>query len=81
MSDRGAIYFDISMERERQDSKWGNQSELPDPVWLTVLTEEVGEAAQEVLLATSHDASRIGLRAELIQVAAVAVAWIEAIDR
>jgi hypothetical protein len=44
-----------------------------DPNWFVILQEEVAEA-----LATTDTAS---LRAELIQVAAVAVAWVEAIDR
>lgn len=41
--------------------------------WLEVLAEEVAEALAE------SDPAR--LRAELLQVAAVAVCWIEAIDR
>lgn len=41
--------------------------------WLHILNEEVAEAFAE------SDPAK--LRAELIQVAAVAVAWIEAIDR
>ena len=41
--------------------------------WLDILREEVEEAAAEV------DPAK--LRTELIQVAAVAVAWVEAIDR
>lgn len=41
--------------------------------WLHILQEEVAEAGAE-----SDEAK---LRAELIQVAAVAVAWVEAIDR
>lgn len=41
--------------------------------WRHILTEEVAEAFAETDLAL--------LRAELIQVAAVAICWIEAIDR
>lgn len=41
--------------------------------WLHVLAEEFAEAAEAD--------SKANLRAELIQVAAVAIAWIEAIDR
>jgi hypothetical protein len=41
--------------------------------WVDILEEEVAEAAAE------SDPAK--LRAELVQVAAVAVAWIEAIDR
>ncbi len=43
------------------------------PSWAAILMEEVGEA-----LKTS---SVEDLRAELVQIAAVAVAWVEAIDR
>lgn len=43
------------------------------PTWAAILLEEVGEALQE------DDPAR--LRAELVQVAAVAVAWIQALDR
>lgn len=41
--------------------------------WLDILSEEVAEAYAE------RDPAK--LRAELLQIAAVAVAWIEAIDR
>lgn len=41
--------------------------------WLDILLEEVGEASAE--------SNPVRLRAELVQVAAVAVAWVEAIDR
>jgi len=41
--------------------------------WMHILDEEVGEAFAET------DSAK--LRAELVQVAAVAVAWVEAIDR
>lgn len=44
--------------------------------WLDILCEEVAEAADE-----AFDGHTKRLRAELVQVAAVAVAWIEAIDR
>lgn len=82
------IFGAIREERMRQDIKWGEQNHS-DPVWLTVLAEEIGEAAKEVLEqraangyvdvlppeVTAH------LRDELIQSAAVLVAWIEHLDR
>lgn len=70
----------VVAERERQEAKWGEQ-DLDDGVWSLILTEEVGEACQAAL----HD--RFGgpaagkLREELVHAAAVAVQWIEAIDR
>jgi len=76
-----SICTDILNERARQDEKWGEQDH-ENLAWLAVLAEEVGEVSTETL----HD--RFGypfkisdLRADLVQVAAVAVAWIESIDR
>ena len=91
------VLLDVANERGRQDEKWGQQSHpdgtsreykavaeaskrLCDArhkqgvgTWRDILKEEFHEAMAE----TSPPA----LRAELVQVAAVAVAWIEAIDR
>lgn len=79
---RSQVFDDVNDERNRQDAKWGEQNHL-DVVWNAILMEEVGEASQEVLT-TAFGAAAKGhgdLREELVQVAAVAVAWIEAIDR
>lgn len=92
------IFDDIQRERDRQDEKWGSQRNLDLPVWMSILTEEVGEAATEVNDANFFKTSRPNpcwliseyeeyneirsrLRKELVQVAAVAVAMIEALDR
>ena len=74
------IYNEITQEREFQDQKWGVQTHLSDYVWTTILVEEVGEAAQEVQK-DKNSFEIIKLRDELIQVAAVAVAWAEALDK
>ena len=79
---RDSVLEDVSDERDRQDEKWGVQNHL-DLTWNAIIMEELGEAAQEVLtqqfgvMGKGHG----DLREELVQVAAVAVAWIEAIDR
>jgi hypothetical protein len=74
----------VMVERRRQDEKWGQQ-DRHDFEWVSILTEEVGEAAAEANEANFHSGKNRGdyslLRAELVQVAAVAVAWVEAIDR
>lgn len=44
-------------------------------LWQVILTEEVGEVA-----AALHGDHRAWLRAALVQVAAVALAWLEALD-
>ena len=41
------ILDDIQKERQRQIEKWGDQSDLPFTRLISILTEEVGEAATE----------------------------------
>lgn len=91
------VLSEIGHERHRQDRKWGEQNHpdgtsvilLPTAnlsrtradeaakagclTWAHILTEEFYEAMAE------EDQGK--LRTELIQVAAVATAWVEAIDR
>lgn len=75
-----SILSEIQTERKRQDAIWGKQNHA-DFIWLSILTEEIGEVAQAIL----HDGfggSHKGMaRKELIQAAAVAVAWLECMDR
>jgi hypothetical protein len=81
---RADVYAAIDEERRRQYLKWGGTHawgvgdcsswKVAPTVKAAVLTEECGEVARAVL-----DASDNNLRAELIQVAAVAVAWLEAL--
>jgi NTP pyrophosphatase (non-canonical NTP hydrolase) len=67
--------IDVLEERRRQDAKFGNQDKNTFPVWMTILTEEVGEAAKEILERRLPE-----LREELVQVAAVALKMIERLD-
>lgn len=63
----------ILEERARQDTKFGLLPRNLDPMlWLTVLTEEVGEVARAVL-----EDSPSQYEKELTQVAAVALAALE----
>jgi hypothetical protein len=82
VTDRAKFYREIDLERQKQDAKWGVQDH-EDVVWHTILAEEVGEAAQEVLQCQFGDLAKGhgDLREELIHIAAVAVAWIESVDR
>lgn len=72
------IFELVKKERERQDELWGKQNH-PDGLWLTILVEEVGEVARELQgRSPNPEAARIKrLREELVQVAAVAIAWAE----
>lgn len=98
-SDLLDVLTSIADERDRQDTRWGEQNHqdgtdvsyydnLDDAretnkynnrhgfnTWADILLEEVFEA----LVETDDDPAK--LREELVQVAAVATAWIEAIDR
>ena len=79
---------EIKEERKRQDKKWGVQDHYPLE-WCAILAEEVGEvnkAAFKGHLRVSHCSifqtkCFDDYRKELIQVAAVAVAAVECIDR
>ena len=68
---------DVSNERIRQLKLWGEQNHDPK-TWLGILTEEVGEVAREI---NDNGPGTAHYRKELIQVAAVAVAAVEALDR
>jgi NTP pyrophosphatase (non-canonical NTP hydrolase) len=68
----------ILTERARQNMKWTPERTCAGPIppmeKVTVLLEEVGEVARAVL-----EGDRDNLRDELVQVAAVAWAWLEAL--
>ena len=66
------IYRRIQEERDRQNKLWGDQSDKTIFQWMTILTEEVGEAAKD-----ANDGKRKEMIEELIQVAAVAVEIVE----
>ena len=61
----------VSAERIRQDKKWGEQNHS-DLYWLGILMEEVGEVAKALIENKPDEAQN-----ELVQVAAVAVSWLE----
>lgn len=83
----------INAERDRQDSlvaegrlPWNcSNPDIDDDHKLAPLTEEVGEVAKALLWIGEPDAfdldfRRLELRDELVQVAAVSVAWLESFD-
>ena len=87
-----ALYLSNAMlsviqERKRQDAKWGEQNHDPT-VWLGILGEEFGELCQavnETWFDNGPEERKKGgyenMRAEAIQVAAVAVSLVECLDR
>ncbi len=80
------VYLDVAAERERahiKHSAKGNSREdstWDDNQWIGILMEELGEVAHELTYDT-FGGSPDKLRAELVQVAAMACSWIAAIDR
>jgi NTP pyrophosphatase (non-canonical NTP hydrolase) len=83
------VLEEVAQERLRQDRMWGEQNHDPF-TWLAILGEEVGEANRAALEAVFWE--RYGMpdhplqlashyREELIQVAAVATAMVECLDR
>jgi NTP pyrophosphatase (non-canonical NTP hydrolase) len=73
------IATEISIERERQDKKFGIQKHSPSE-WLMILGEEVGEVNKAALEAKFQGKSLKEYREELIQVASVCFAMIECLD-
>jgi len=69
------VTIDVEDEVAYQLIKWGEQTRTPG-LWSLILTEEMGEAAKEAL-----ENNPQALRAELLQVAAVAVNWVMQLDR
>jgi NTP pyrophosphatase (non-canonical NTP hydrolase) len=80
------VYDDVHKERERAHAKHGAKGHSreaaawTDREWLPILMEEVGEVAHELTYDTVYVDARLALRKELVQVAAMACAWIDRID-
>jgi len=74
------VLLDVALERERQNAKWGRVAGewfVPNSDKLVVLVEEVGEVARAI-----HDGEPDEhLIEELVQCAAVCVAWVETLKR
>lgn len=73
---RKEILIEVFKERDRQDKKWGDQRNLSDMRWLGIVTEEIGETAEEVLSDSPEK-----MRKEVIEVCASALVWLECMDR
>jgi len=85
MSEQQKTIIDaILAERERQDKKWGEQNHVP-PIWLGILGEEFGELCQVVNETGFNNGTELGgyenMKREAIQVAAVAIGFLECLER
>lgn len=70
----------VIAERFRQDKKWGEQNHDAF-TWIAILSEEVGEFSKAALDVIFENGRREPVREEAVQVAAVALAIVECIDR
>lgn len=73
-------WTEVEEARAKAKAKHGDNSieaiEAGDPRWLSILVEEVGEAAHEL----TYDSTG-SLRAELVDILAVSSSWLDALDR
>jgi NTP pyrophosphatase (non-canonical NTP hydrolase) len=67
----------VLAERESQDKLWGDQSQHDHFVFNAILGEEVGEVSRALLERKFNRENDHHIEDELIQVIAVAVAWLE----
>ena len=77
----------ILKERDRQDEKWGEQNHKPE-FWTGILGEEYGELCQavnETVFDNGPEENKKGgfenMRTEAIHVAAVAMGFLECLER
>ena len=77
------IFDLVLIERYRQDNKWGEQNHVMER-WATILGEEYGELCEVINETIFVDGTHGGyenMKKEAIQVAAVAIAFIEQLER
>jgi NTP pyrophosphatase (non-canonical NTP hydrolase) len=76
------VIEEIAQQRARNHARWGDlsiENRPPDYAgWLPTLGEEFGEICRALTL---EDGDRAQLRSELVDLAAVALMWIDSIDR
>jgi hypothetical protein len=77
---REQVYRLIEQERQRQTELFPDAETNGDFVWAAVLGEEFGEVCRAALMRSFSGGPVEDLRSELVQVAAVAVAWLEFLD-
>ena len=74
----------VLLERKRQDSKWGEQNHPPH-YWTGILGEEYGELCEAINETVFDNWSDKGgfenMRREAIHVAAVAIGFLECLER
>ncbi len=84
MNEQDKIIQAVKAERDRQDTKWGEQNH-PPMFWTGILGEEFGELCEAINETVFDNGTDKGgydnMRTEAIQVAAVAVGFLECLER
>jgi hypothetical protein len=82
--EQAEIIQDVIEERIRQDAKWGEQNHFPQ-FWTGILGEEYGELCQAINETVFENGSDKGgyenMRREAVHVAAVAIGFLECLER
>ena len=73
LEQRQRIFEMINKERDRQDAKYGAERHLHPETWNTILGAEKGEIDRAIVRVPDP----VNLMEEIIQTAAVCVAWLE----
>ena len=68
---------ELTIERYKQDAKWGHQHYDDDRDWFLIFAEEVGELSKAVCDLRFGRARWKAARKELVQALAVGIAWLE----
>jgi NTP pyrophosphatase (non-canonical NTP hydrolase) len=84
MNNRTKVLEWVNKERDRQDSKWGEQNHYFTD-WVSILGEEYGEFCEAVNETRFFNGSDKGgyenMKTEAIHTAAVAIAFVECLER
>ena len=81
---RSGIYAQVQAERERQDAKWGGPDHDANHTagdWISFIAEHADKALRAEMGPIDGDADLDEYRRRLIEVAALAVAAVEALDK
>lgn len=73
------VLFDVLQERARQEES-GGFKRYPTELWPAILNKHSGDFANAVIHSHLDEKDKPRLRGALVQLAAVTMAWIEAID-
>ena len=72
------IYNSIIIERDAQKIRHEKDQAHPPALWIAIIVKQLGQASDQVIRDDIIDVYR--LEKQLVQIAAVAVAWLEVLE-